>query len=58
MSLYLAMGGPHSGEKYQVRQKKATKIENQPKKHPAIFRGTFAHTMVFHMSKKFPNIAD
>ena len=35
-----------------------TKIGNQPQKHIVIFLGIFACTMVFHTSKKFPNLAD
>ena len=44
--------------KIHKRAKKWQKFEISLKKHFAIFLGIFACTMVFHTSKKFPNLAD
>ena len=40
------------------RGQKMTKIGNWPKKHFVMFLGIFECTIVFHTSKKFPNLAD
>ena len=42
----------------QTWAKNLPKIGNLPTKHFVIFLGNFACTMVFHTSKKFPNLAD